>query len=100
MKNPFELLAVSPEATDEIIKKAYLNKVKEYPPDQTPEQFQVIRSAYELIQTHKARLAYSLFHLEQPSTNILSQTQLKDGEPQRPDKALFMRMLAECLNNE
>ena len=100
MNNPFELLAVSPEATDEMIKKAYLGKVKEYPPDQAPEQFQAIRSAYELIQTHKDRLAYSLFHIEQPNADTLSQVLLKGGQIQRPNEALFMRMLAECLNNE
>lgn len=100
MNNPFELLAVSADATDEAIKKAYLQKVKEYPPDQAPEQFQAIRRAYEAIQNHKARLAYTLFHIEPPNVDVLSQTLLQNTPTQRPDEALFMRMLAECLNGE
>ena len=100
MNNPFEILMVSPDATDEAIKRAYLQKVKEYPPDQAPEQFQAVRSAYESVQNHKARLAYSLFHIEQPNADALSQALLQNTSIQRPDEALFMRMLAECLSGE
>lgn len=100
MNNPFEILAVSADATDEVIKKAYLKKVKEYPPDQAPEQFQAVRSAYESVQNHKARLAYTLFHIEPPNVDALSQSLLQNTHTQRPDEALFMRMLAECLDGQ
>lgn len=61
MKTPYELLDVANNADDDTIKLAYLQKVKDYPPDRDPEQFQLIRSAYESIKDPKSRLSHALF---------------------------------------
>ena len=49
--DPTDVLGISPEATDEDIRAAYLLKVREYPPDRSPEQFEKVREAYECCAT-------------------------------------------------
>jgi len=62
MNNPFEILEVGADADDDSIKQAYLQKVKTYPPERYPQQFQQIRQAYETIKDRRSRLHYTLFN--------------------------------------
>ena len=43
-------------ATQEDIRAAYLKKVKEYPPDRSPEKFETIRDAYETLRDPRKRM--------------------------------------------
>ena len=67
MKTPYEILEVTEEADDALIKKAYLAGVRRYPPERFPDDFQRIYRAYELIKTDQDRLSYRLFHCELPA---------------------------------
>ncbi|RKZ54058.1 MAG: molecular chaperone DnaJ [Candidatus Parabeggiatoa sp. nov. 3] len=98
MKTPFDLLGLPENATDEAIKKAYLQKVRQYPPERAPEQFQKIRAAFEAIKTQQQRLKYQLFHHEPPSLNALLEHAQQSGTPQRPTVELMTQALAESLN--
>ncbi len=98
MKTPFDILCISIDATDELIKKAYLQKVRQYPPERAPEQFRHIRAAFEAIKTRDQRLKYQLFHHEPPSLGALLERALRITQPQRPTEALFAQALAESLN--
>ena len=60
MKDARQVLGVAPNAGDEEIRAAYLSKVKEFPPDQAPEQFELIRDAYEFLRDPRKR-ARALF---------------------------------------
>ena len=42
-----EILGVAANASTEEIRIAYLDKVKQFPPDRSPEQFEKIRDAYD-----------------------------------------------------
>lgn len=64
--SPYDVLRVSPEATDEDIRKAYLAMVRLYPPEQEPERFRQISAAYSLIKDEKSRLSFYLFNRAQP----------------------------------
>lgn len=97
MNDPFMLLEVAPGAGDAEIKKAYLAKVREFPPERAPERFQAIHRAYESIKTPKARLAYALFHREIPDASALCQHLLQETKEGQPDEELFQRMLAETV---
>jgi curved DNA-binding protein CbpA len=58
---PTEILGVSADATDDEIRAAYLSKVQEHPPDRSPEQFELIRDAYEALRDPRRRLQQQLF---------------------------------------
>lgn len=95
METPYEVLGVAEDADDETIKKAYLRKVREFPPEQQGEAFQRIRVAYEHIATDKQRRQYRLFHRGLPEVSALLQQALRPGRPERPDPATLIAALAE-----
>ena len=100
MKTPFDILSVSKDATDALIKKAYLQQVRQYPPERDPEQFQKIRDAFEMIKTQSQRLKYQLFHHEPPSLEALLDRALQVGQAQRPSEDLFTLALSESLKRK
>lgn len=58
--DPRAVLAVGPEADDEQIRAAYLRKIKEYPPDRCPGEFERVRDAYELLRDRRRRAQHML----------------------------------------
>lgn len=63
MKNHYETLGVSKEATNEEIKKAYRLKAKEFHPDvnksdDAEERFKEVNQAYEVLSDSKTRKEY------------------------------------------
>lgn len=63
MKTPYEILSVAADASDNEIRQAYLQIVKDNPPDHDPEQFQLIHNAYASIKDQKSRVSYDLFNV-------------------------------------
>ncbi|MGZ8216912.1 J domain-containing protein [Methylomagnum sp.] len=95
METPYEILGVDEDADDESIKKAYLRKVREFPPEQQGEAFRRVREAYEHIATDKQRRQYRLFYRGQPDVSALLKLALKPGKTERPDAATLIAALAE-----
>ena len=62
MKTAFEILGVPEQVDDDTIRRAYLQKVKQFPPEQAAEQFQKIRDSYEVLKDLRSRVKYQLFH--------------------------------------
>ena len=50
------VLGVSSDATVEQVRAAYLDKVRQHPPDRDPEQFERIRDAYGRLRDPRARV--------------------------------------------
>jgi curved DNA-binding protein CbpA len=59
------MLGVAADAPAEEIRAAYLAKVKQFPPDRNPEEFEKIRDAYERIRDPRSR-AKALLAAEDP----------------------------------
>lgn len=68
VKNPYRLLGVTPDAGDEEIRKAWLEKVRRFPPENAPDEFRMMREAYETISTRTKRLRHYLFSTDSYST--------------------------------
>lgn len=99
MTNPFQVLGVPETAGDGEIKKAYLSKVREFPPDRAPQRFQAVRHAFEAIGTHRDRLRYRLFHAEPPELSELLDTP-SQKEARRPSLEQLQRALAATLTGK
>ena len=98
MQTPYELLEVDETATDEAIKKAYLRKVREFPPERNAEAFQRIRTAFEAIETDKRRREYRLFHCEPlDPADLLRLIPPPKGSLERPAAAALIGALLEGL---
>ncbi len=54
-EDPREVLEIPAEAGDEEIRAAYLRKVKQYPPDRSPREFERVRDAYEMLRDPRQR---------------------------------------------
>ena len=59
-----DVLGVAATATDEDIRAAYLLKVKEHPPDRSPEQFERIRDAYDLLRDPRRRARHLILSVD------------------------------------
>jgi curved DNA-binding protein CbpA len=69
--DPSDVLGVSPNAGAEEIRAAYLRKVKEYPPDQAPEEFEKIRNAFETLSDPRKR-TLAMLHASDPGAPLVS----------------------------
>jgi curved DNA-binding protein CbpA len=59
--DPYRVLGIARGAEDEQIRAAYLAKVKQFPPDRSPGEFEQVRDAYELLRDRRRRAQYTLF---------------------------------------
>ncbi len=54
-ENPQSILDVPQDADPEEIRTAYLNKIKEYPPEKFPAEFERVRDAYTILNDTRYR---------------------------------------------
>lgn len=100
MKTPYEILEVAEQATDSEIKQAYLQKVKQYPPDHHHELFQQIHSAYEIIKDQTSREKYALFNYPESDFNALLDQAFSTQEPAIMNAELFDRLLRVGIDDK
>ncbi len=62
--NPFLVLDVPVDATDEQVRSAYQILLRRYPPEHRPQEFQIIQEAYQATRTAADRLRWQLFHVQ------------------------------------
>ena len=72
-EDPRQILEVAAEAGDEEIRAAYLRKVKQYPPDRSPLEFEKVRDAYEQLRDPRRRTRLMLVAADpkQPLASLL-----------------------------
>lgn len=98
MKTPYEILDVAANASDSDIKQAYLQKVKDNPPDRDQEQFQIIHAAYTNIKDHKSRISYDLFNLPAVEFDELLDQALTPSSPLNITAEYFNQLLNAGVN--
>ena len=69
-----DVLGISSNAGEEEIRAAYLSKIKEHPPDRSPEQFESIRDAYETLHDPRRRMRDMLLSadLDEPLVSLIA----------------------------
>ena len=71
MTDPRQVLGVEADASEEEIRAAYLRRIKEHPPESSPEEFERIRDAYETLRDPRRR-AQSLLFSADPEAPMIS----------------------------
>jgi len=61
MTDPYEVLGLPPGSDDDVIRRRYLELVKQFSPEHHPEKFAGIRQAYDSLRDLDTRLRYRLF---------------------------------------
>lgn len=61
MTDPYAVLGLTADADDETIRRRYLELVRQFPPEQAPDRFAAVRSAYESLRDLDTRLRHRLF---------------------------------------
>ena len=71
--DPRNVLGIGPDAGDEEVRAAYLRKVKEFPPDRSPREFERVRDAYEVLRDPRRRTLHMLTSADpqQPVASLL-----------------------------
>ena len=66
MPYPFYIFDLDPnkEIDDEEVGRRYDTLIRRFPPDRAPEQFRVVRAAYEQLKDPRTRLRTRLFHFD------------------------------------
>ena len=66
MRDPYSVLGLARQASEEDIKRAYFQLVRQFPPEREPEKFREIRTAYEQLRDPENRARLTLFLLQPP----------------------------------
>jgi len=61
MSDPLAVLGLPPDSDDDTIRRRYLELVRQFPPEHSPQKFVEVRQAYEQLKDLDTRLRYRLF---------------------------------------
>jgi curved DNA-binding protein CbpA len=61
MSDPFTVLDLPVDSSDEAIRRRYLELIRRHTPERDPERFALVRAAYDKLRDPIARLEYRLF---------------------------------------
>jgi DnaJ-class molecular chaperone len=78
-ENPQHILGVAQDAKSGEIRTAYLNKIKEYPPEKFPAEFERVRDAYTILSDAHYRTRMML-QLADPEASLVT---LLDNQKQK-----------------
>ena len=90
--NPYVVLGVPREAGDACVRRAYLDAVKQSPPETHPVRFKAIAAAYEKIKDEHARCRYELFDTDCPGDSPLDLFLRHARMTARPEPLAFEAM--------
>src|SRR5260370_12388175 len=92
--DPYAVLGLGPGAEDEQIRAAYLAKLKQFPPDRSPAEFEQVRDAYDLLRDRRRRAQHKLFSVN-PEAPLESLLDGKDNDRRFPGPGPSLPVLKE-----
>lgn len=98
MSDPYHILGLPYDSTDETIRRRYLTLVRTHTPEREPERFAAIREAYDKLRDPIGRMQYRLFEAGKDETLAAI---LKDAKtrisPRRVEIATLRSWGQQCL---
>ena len=94
ISDPYAMLGLGPDAEDEQIRAAYLAKLKQFPPDRSPAEFEQVRDAYELLRDRRRRAQHTLFSVN-PEARLESLVDGLDNDRQFVGPGPWLAVLKE-----
>lgn len=78
-ESPQKILGIAQDAKAEEIRAAYLSKIKEYPPEKYPAEFERVRDAYTILNDprHRTRMMLQTADPEAPLVELLDNQKQK-----------------------
>jgi curved DNA-binding protein CbpA len=70
MNDPYEILGLTPDASETEIRRRYLELVRESPPDRAPERFTAVHAAYEALRDPARRVEAQIFRFETETDSL------------------------------
>ncbi len=101
--NPYDVLEISQTTDDTAVRNAYIELIRNHPPELFPEEFQRISDAYEKLKDENSRLQYQVFNTEteiQSPIDVLTgiSSRKKNRKPPNFENfKSFLRRTAGCL---
>ncbi len=99
MQTPYQILDVAFDARDDEIKQAYLQQVKNNPPDRDQHKFQIIHDAYTAIKDHKSRVSYDLFTLPVADFNAVLDKALQTEQAATVNSESLNKLLSISIDD-
>ena len=94
--DPWKVLGVSAEDDDETIRRRYLELVRQFSPEQAPEQFARIRQAWEQLRDLETRVRHRI--LEPVSTEALDSL-IEETACRISRRRITLQILLDTLKN-
>jgi curved DNA-binding protein CbpA len=85
IEDPHAVLGLAGPATEQAVRQRYLELVRQFPPDRSPERFAAIRAAYEALKDPVERLKNQLFSVKQIDSfdQVLADLRRRHFDPRR-----------------
>lgn len=94
--DPYRLLGVRPTADDATIRAAYLEAVRQHPPERDSARFEQVRAAYEAIASAPDRMAHALFDTRCPTAADLVAELRAGWTPAAPSSSKLRALLGSA----
>ena len=101
MMNAYEILNIPFTEDDTMILTAYLKRIREFPPEKAPLEFEKICAAYEAIRDERKRIHYELFNVEETTKEDVLQALIHDSPPlKRLTHDQILGCIEDCLEEK
>lgn len=99
MTNPYRLLKIEDSADNQQIREAYLQRVREFPPDHYPEEFQQVQEAYHSIKDEMSRIKYQMLVKPRFDLKAIMAQSFKTKHQRRPAASQLLKLLETSSHN-
>ncbi|HPB32771.1 MAG TPA: J domain-containing protein, partial [Candidatus Sumerlaeota bacterium] len=97
--NPYSILNLSKNVTDQDIKKAYFDLVKKYDPERHTEQFMVLQNAYKRLKDPQSRAREDIYIFNSVKGEFIFTDEEKNPPPEENLRHQITKMEEEYRKN-